>query len=73
MKNKKLIWKICVAAVLLIIILTFSPLVIAHGKTDPFLFGLPYTLWVGMVLTIFLVIITLIGGNAITNDEEGKQ
>lgn len=72
MKDKKLIWKLCVGAVLLIIIFTFSPLVIAPGKIDPFLFGLPYTLWVGIVLTILLVIITLIGGNAITNEEEDQ-
>ena len=73
MKQKKLIWRLCVAAVILIIIITFSPLVIAKGKINPFLFGLPYTLWMGIILTIVLVIITYIGGNAITNEEEESQ
>lgn len=72
MKRNKIIWKICVVAVLFIIIITFSPLVIAPGKINPFLFGLPYTLWMGIILTIALVVITLIGGNAITNDEEDQ-
>ena len=70
MKKNKRIWQICVAAVILIIIITFSPLVTGNGKINPFLFGLPYTLWMGILLTIVLVILTLIGGNAITNEEE---
>jgi hypothetical protein len=70
MKSKKRIWSLCVTLVILIIILTFSPLITGKGKTEPFLFGLPYTLWTGILLTIALVIITLIAGNAITDEEE---
>jgi hypothetical protein len=70
MKSKKRIWSLCVTLVILIIILTFSPLITGKGKIEPFLFGLPYTLWTGILLTIVLVIITLIAGNAITNEEE---
>lgn len=73
MKNNKRIWQICVTAVILIIILTFSPLVIEPGKIQPFLFGLPYTLWMGILLTIALVLITLIAGNALPNEEEGEK
>ncbi len=71
-KNKR-IWKFCVVSVIVIIALTFSPLIIASGKIHPFLFGLPYTLWTGIVLTILLVILTLIAGNALPNDEEGEK
>lgn len=73
MKNSKRIWQLCVAAVILIIIVTFSPLIIAPGKINPFLFGLPYTLWTGMLLAIVLVIITLVAGNALSNEEEGEK
>ncbi len=73
MKRNKRIWQFCVAAVIVIIAITFSPLVIAPGKIQPFLFGLPYTLWIGIVLTIVLVVITLIAGNALPNDEEGRK
>ena len=60
-------------SVILIIIVTFSPLVVAPGKIKPFLFGLPYTLWVGILLTIALVVITLIAGNILPNDEEAEK
>jgi len=73
MKRNKRIWQLCVAAVIVIIAITFSPLVIAPGKIHPFLFGLPYTLWMGILLTIALVVITLIAGNALPNDEEGEK
>ena len=73
MKRNKRIWQICVIAVIFIIIITFSPLVVSPGKIKPFLFGLPYTLWVGILLTIALVVITLIAGNVLPNDEEGEK
>lgn len=73
MEKNKRIWKLCVVSVVIIIIVTFSPLVIAPGKIHPFLFGLPYTLWVSIILTIALVVITLIAGNALSNDEEGEK
>jgi hypothetical protein len=73
MKNKKLIWRICVTAVILIVILTFSPLVTGSGKIYPFLFGLPFTLWMGIILTITLVVITLIAGYVLPDKEEGAK
>ncbi len=73
MKNKKLIWKLCVAAVLLIIIITFSPLVIAKGKIEPFFFGMPYTLWMSALLTMILVAITFFAGKILPDEEEGGE
>lgn len=70
--NKKLIWRICVAAVILIVILTYSPLITGNGKIEPFLFGLPFTLWMGILLTIVLVIITYIGGSVLPDEEEDQ-
>ncbi|MEZ5106518.1 MAG: hypothetical protein R2757_18595 [Draconibacterium sp.] len=68
--NKKQIWRLCVTAVILIIILTFSPLVTGKGKIEPFLLGLPFTLWMGILLTIALVAITYIGGSVLPDEEE---
>ena len=70
MKNKALIWKLCVVAVLIIIPVTFSPLVISTGKINPRLFGLPYTLWVSILITIILVVLTFIGGYVLPDEEE---
>lgn len=73
MKNSKLLWRLCVTAAILIIILTFSPLVIAPGKTTPPLFGMPYTLWVSILTTIALVVLTYLGSKVLPDDEEENQ
>ena len=73
MKNNKLIWRSCVIAVMVIIVIILSPLVSKSGKTFPFLFGLPYTLWLSILLTFLLVVLTYIGGLVIPKDEEGEE
>ena len=54
-------WKLCVALVVILSALTFTPLVIPAGQFQPELFGIPYTLWVSILLTILLVLLTYIG------------
>lgn len=73
MTNQKKLWRICVIAVVLIAILVYSPLITKAGKTDPFLFGMPFTLWTSMLLTIFVVALTYVGGLFLPNDEEGSK
>ena len=68
--KRKLYWRLCVTAVIVIIAATFSPLVIAPGKINPTLFGLPFTLWISILTTIALVVFTYIGGLVSPNDEE---
>lgn len=60
-KKNKTYWKICIAAVIAIIILGYTPLVIPTGIYTPKLFGLPYSLWLGFLLTTLLVVLTFIG------------
>ena len=60
-------------AVVIIIAVTYSPLVIATGKTTPSFLHLPYTLWVTMVLALALVLLTYAGSRIMTNDEEDNQ
>ena len=54
-------WKLCVALVVILSALTFTPLVIPLGQFQPELFGMPYTLWVSILLTVLLVLLTYIG------------
>ena len=54
-------WKMCVAAVIFLSAITFTPLVIPAGVFEPELFGVPYTLWVSILITVLLVLITYIG------------
>lgn len=60
MKNRQLIWRICCALAILLMILAFSPVFIPTGKIDPKLMGMPYTLWSGLLVCILMVIITYI-------------
>jgi len=73
MKYNKRLWRICVAAVIFIIAVTFSPLIIAPGKIAPSLMGIPFTLWTSIVTTIALVVLTYIGGRVSPNDEEESK
>lgn len=69
MKNK-LYWKITAAVAVLLIVLTFTPVVIAPGKITPTLFSMPYTLWMSILITLILVVLTYIGGRVHLKDKE---
>ena len=58
MKSKRY-WIICFAALILVVI-TFTPLVIPYGVYKPEFLGLPYSLWVGILISIGLVVLTFI-------------
>jgi len=47
--------------VLTIAILTFTPLVTPDHQFEPTLFSIPYTLWVGVLVTLVLLFIIIIG------------
>ena len=73
MKYNKKLWRIYVAAVILIVVITFSPLIIKPAKVDPSVFGFPFTLWTTILTTIALVVLTYLGGKVSPNDEEESQ
>lgn len=54
-------WYILIGCAVLLTIVTFTPLVIPQGVYRPELFGMPYTLWLSIVVTIGYVILTFIG------------
>ena len=58
---KTIYWKICVALAIFLTTLTFTPLVIPAGVYQPELLGMPYTLWVSILLTVLLVLLTYVG------------
>ena len=49
-------------------IVTFSPLVIPHHEIKPSFMSIPYTMWMGFVMSIFFVILTYLV--SLTNKEE---
>lgn len=44
----------------LVSLLAFTPLVIPSGVTEPWLLGMPRTLWTGILITIALVFLTFL-------------
>lgn len=69
MKDKQ-IWAFCKISVLAIIVLTFSPLVTPAGVHKPVFMGMPYTLWVGIVVALLLVGLTWLGTRVHPGREE---
>lgn len=61
-KKHRLYWKITSITAIVLILVTFTPLIIAPGKINPKLFSMPYTLWTTILITIILVVLTYIGG-----------
>ncbi len=59
--KKSQIWTLSRLAVLVIVVIIFTPLVIPSGKSDPFLLGMPYTLWMGLLISFVLLGLTIIG------------
>ena len=55
---------------LLCITIVFTPLLTPYNTISPLLFGMPYSLWTGIVATIFMVILTYLGGKFILKSEE---
>ncbi|MGW8316784.1 MAG: hypothetical protein ACWGNV_14370 [Bacteroidales bacterium] len=47
-----------VVMALLVVVISFTPLVIPEQTYRPQLFGLPYSLWMGILVTVLLVFLT---------------
>lgn len=54
-------WTYCRLLVGVLIVATFTPLVIPFQTHEPALLGMPYTLWVGILVTLLIVILTWLG------------
>ena len=59
--SKRLIWQICGALVISMVVLTFTPVITPKGVADPFFLGMPYTLWSGILLSLILLGLTIVG------------
>jgi len=59
MMKRKRYWRILIILVAVILVgITFTPLILRPGKIDPKLFSLPYTLWTTIIITVLLVLLT---------------
>jgi len=62
MHRKMLMWKTCCGVAVALGALAMSPLVLTPGRFTPELFGLPRTLWLGILIAFALVLLSAIGG-----------
>ncbi len=72
--KKKTLWLLCCISASIIVILGFTVLAIPANTFEPQLFGLPYALWVSILLSVLLVVLTILGtlvhpGNRQTEEE----
>lgn len=57
-KQRRTLWRICYVSVMLLSAAAFTPLVIPSGVIEPVVFGMPRTLWAGILVTGLLVLLT---------------
>lgn len=62
------LWKILSLIVTILATLAFTPLVIPYGVTEPYVLGLPRTLWAGILISILIYLMLLIA--MITSKDE---
>jgi protein-S-isoprenylcysteine O-methyltransferase Ste14 len=73
MKPNRKHWRICVALVGIIVLLGYTPLLIPKGIYNPMLFGIPYTLWLGILVTVILVVLTYIGSRVHPGTDQNEE
>ncbi len=74
-KRKLNYWRICTLLVIILIIITYTPLIIPSGVYKPMILGIPYSLWTGFLITVALVVLTYIGSRVHqeSDNEEGES
>ena len=71
--RRRLYWRICYLSAVFLAVLSFTPLVIPMGQYEPRLAGLPYTLWVGILVAIAFVVLTYAAGRLYPVEEAGER
>lgn len=68
---KVCIWRFCCFCSILLSIVAFTPLVIPSEITSPVVLGMPRALWAGLLVSLGLMIITIVGACVADSEEEG--
>ena len=61
-KRRRVYYNVLVLLSLLVVIISFSPLVLVKDKVNPAFLNMPFALWTNILATIILVFFTVIGG-----------
>ena len=71
--KKKNLWPLVRILFLLLTILTFTPFVIPKGVFKPELLGMPYTLWMGILINLLMVALVWWGTRVHPGREEPES
>jgi hypothetical protein len=61
-KRRRGYYNLLVALSLLVVILSFSPMLLVKNKVNPTFLNMPFALWTNMLATLILVFFTFLGG-----------
>ncbi|MCK4749610.1 MAG: hypothetical protein KAT15_21295 [Bacteroidales bacterium] len=56
--RKPKFYRLLILLALILSIITFTPLVMPYGRSEPTLFHLPFTLWTGLLVALLFVFLT---------------
>ena len=57
-KHKKTLRYLLVGVAFVLVVITFTPVILHPGKINPKFLSMPYTLWTSILITILLVLLT---------------
>lgn len=58
LKHKKILRYLLVGVAFILVVITFTPVILHPGKINPKFLSMPYTLWTSILITIVLVLLT---------------
>ncbi len=61
-KQRRLFYNLLVLLSLLVVVFSFSPIVLVKNKVNPAFLSMPFALWTNILATIVLVFFTFLGG-----------
>ncbi|WP_149276859.1 hypothetical protein [Pareuzebyella sediminis] len=56
-KHRSTVIRILDSLAIIVFIASFSPLVIPENESAPYMFGIPYTMWMGLFVSILYVVL----------------
>jgi multidrug efflux pump subunit AcrB len=69
-RSRKKAWLLCRICAAVLAIAVFSPLILAPGRTTPEFWGMPRTLWLGIVASMGFISLTIWGAVLLWNMPE---
>ncbi len=70
--KKRLYWRMCIGAIVLLSVLTFTPLVMPSNVIQPMIGGVPRTLWASILIYVVMVLLTYVGTQVYPDTDDGE-